>query len=166
MICAIADGRKTQTRRIAHDMSRWRNADVGDCLFIKEKVEAYRGPGGKVRLKYPSTGKTRYIKRPTNGGIYRTDRPLFMKRVSAQIWLKLLNVRRERLQSISPEDVYREGISIDHKDPLGLPHPSGVGGDMRLDFARAWDQINGRDAWRADPDVFVLTFELMERPDE
>jgi hypothetical protein len=44
---------------------------------------------------------------------------------------------------------------------------TGMLSDPRWDFQQLWDQINGKRGfpWKANPWVWVFTFEIAERPD-
>jgi hypothetical protein len=65
---------------------------------------------------------------------------------------RLLSIRHERLQDITEDDTAAEGIS---RRP----------GPYIFDFARLWDSINTKPStqWEDNPQVFVLTFELVTK---
>jgi len=86
---------------------------------------------------------------------------LFMPKWAARTWLKLTDVRIERLQDISEEDALAEGPGGGAKY-LGcydqtstywkLPAPI-------ANFGRLWDEINGKThPWSSNPWVWVLDF--------
>ena len=96
-----------------------------------------------------------------------------MPKEAARIFLKLTNVRCERLQDISEEDAVAEGI--ERYGPFGEfkgdPHPSG--GMMRFRayrkaaraFQDLWDSINAKKyPWKSNPWVWVYDFERIEKP--
>lgn len=98
---------------------------------------------------------------------------LFMPKEAARIFLKVTNVRCERLQDISEEDAIAEGI--ERYGPFGEfkgdPHPSG--GMMRFRayskaaraFQDLWDSINAKKhPWKSNPWVWVYDFERIEKP--
>lgn len=88
--------------------------------------------------------------------------PIFMPKWAARIWLRVTDLRVERVQEISEADAIAEGC----------PPASYVRTDIsrRLDdyrsgFAAQWDTINAKRGfgWDANPWVWVVTFETAER---
>lgn len=76
-----------------------------------------------------------------------------MRKEAARIWLKVTDVRMERLRDITWEDGYREG----------LENPAR--------FNDLWDStIKKKDlplyGWDANPWVWVIEFERTVKPDE
>ena len=105
---------------------------------------------------------------------------IHMPKEAARIWLRVKNVRVERLQNISNEDAISEGVMglggtfirehfkkyaeyydewekngklNNERPPLG-PHPIEK-------FAALWQSINGRESWDANPWVWVVEFEVL-----
>lgn len=96
---------------------------------------------------------------------------IHMPRWASRIVLEVTDVRVERLQAITPEDVAAEGATI-----LVAPDTRGVlvpvsrweeweatekraADAIRLQFADLWDGINGKRApWSSDPWVWVVSF--------
>lgn len=121
----------------------------GDRLYVRE---AYRLDRKYDHLK-PSevmdsvnfcgvqyeADKEYYDKRGFIPGRYRHAR--FMPRGVARIWLRVKEVRVERLQDITWEDAVAEGFK------------SGI------DFLAYWDSLHGSGAWLEDPWVWVIEFE-------
>jgi hypothetical protein len=77
---------------------------------------------------------------------------MFMPRWASRITLKVTGVRVERLNDISRGDAMAEGCPFPNmaKDP-----------DPRQWYAELWDQINGNDAWAANPWVWCVEFTLV-----
>lgn len=97
---------------------------------------------------------------------------LFMPKIISRIWLKVTNVRVERLLDISEADAIAEGI-ISHK---GVPgeYPSET---MYKDYLGTscvispihsyftlWDSINGAGSHKENGWVWVIEFERCEKP--
>ena len=75
-------------------------------------------------------------------------------REAARIFLRVTNVRCERLQEMERVDAYKEGFR------------KGLNGDMQA-FCRTWestikDADRKRYGWQADPWVWVIEFEKTE----
>lgn len=90
-----------------------------------------------------------------------------MPKDAARIWLRITDVRVERLQDISDKDAMREGIkSIDH----GAHWKNYVKNEISSfvcpshSFESLWQSINGEDSWKANPWVWVIEFERIEKP--
>jgi hypothetical protein len=83
---------------------------------------------------------------------------LFMPKDACRLWLKVINVRVERLNDISGEDAIQEGIIIDSMWPMAI-------GDAYRAYKTLWEKINGKGSWDINPWVFVYDFEVTnERP--
>lgn len=106
---------------------------------------------------------------------------IFMPRWASRMTLSVTDVRVERLQDISETDAAAEGIvrvasypmadsdlsdplvgyseeeawSHDPKDPLPIYE---LPGSAKAAYRRLWNQINGADAWKANPWVAAYTF--------
>lgn len=100
---------------------------------------------------------------------------IHMPKEAARIWLRVTDVRIERLNDISEDDARSEGI-LSHKDEFNrirykdyLADGSGYG-DPQTDyptvgmpicsFYTLWES-NGRDSWNANPWVWVVSFEVV-----
>jgi hypothetical protein len=96
----------------------------------------------------------------TSGDRWRS--PLFMPRWAARLWLRLVDVRVERLQEISGMDALAEGVEIlsgvDDRGPARL-HAA-----ARARFKELWDSLNARRGypWSSNCHVWVLSFERAE----
>ena len=88
---------------------------------------------------------------------------LHMPKEAARIWLKVTDVRVERLQDITSEQIGREGVEIEY--------PYVLNGEEKIyAFSNLW---NGtvkksdidRYGWDASPWVWVIEFERCEKPE-
>jgi hypothetical protein len=81
---------------------------------------------------------------------------IFMPRAASRITLEITEVRVERLQAISEEDLAAEGIQelID----AGVDHDG-----TPLDTYRVlWEGLNGRGSWDANPHVWCISFKRVD----
>ena len=90
---------------------------------------------------------------------------IHMPRWTARLLLDLLQVRVERLQSISREDAIAEGIVQLKDGGYGLPagdhyHSS----DPRQSYFSLWEAINGPGSVEANPWVWVVEFRRVQSP--
>ncbi len=95
---------------------------------------------------------------------------IFMPKEAARIFLKVTDVRVERLQDISEEDALAEGIKVIDKDEAYFDYEfngkNGHYATARGSFASLWQSINcKKHPWDSNPWVWVYTFERVEKPE-
>jgi len=85
---------------------------------------------------------------------------IYMPKVAARLWLRLTDVRVERVQDITEADAVAEGVT-----PCGEHATLCPDHCYRNEFAVLWNSINAKRgySWVSDPWVWVLTFER-EKP--
>ncbi len=82
---------------------------------------------------------------------------IFMPRWASRITLKITEIRVERVQEISYEDIRKEGIEKSITD---------VSLDMKLNFINLWDSINAKKGYGWDEKPWVWTIEFERIGDE
>ena len=150
--------------------------EPGDILYVREtwqcwrahRYEAtadvrFRAGGDDVRLQF-ANGNTDSIDRLdydtfvhkwfSHNGEWKPS--LFMPKVVARIWLKVTDVRVERLQDMTDDDAEAEGCFDYTSTALG--------------FFDVWDSTIkksdlDRYGWNANPWVWVIKFERCEKPE-
>ena len=154
----------------------------GDILYVRETWEhfeccccegdehgnCYREPQQSVLNK--SCGCYMYRATDEIYGDARWHPSIHMPKEAARIWLKVTDVRVERLQDITLDGCHREGINIETSavtdgETLNRNH------DFSLEkFEILWEStikksdIN-RYGWNANPWVWVIEFERCEKPE-
>lgn len=144
---------------------------IGDILYVRETwarlVTAKDGEMQSERYVYKATdtypfGESGYIVK------FRWKPSIHMPNEAARIWLKVTDVRVERLQKITEEQAVKEG-AIDNRGFIHSPddeydeiHTAGE------HFKKLWNStINKKDidscGWDANPWVWVIEFERKER---
>ncbi len=84
---------------------------------------------------------------------------IHMPRGVCRLELELLDVRVERLNSISEADAIAEGIERDPMFSDRWKNPNGVSFESPIDaYAALWESINGRGTWATNPWCWVLCF--------
>ena len=92
-----------------------------------------------------------------------------MPKAAARIWLRITDVRAERLQNISEEDAISEGIERNPKAPkeIMVCYKSYISNDYNVypcvSFSTLWQLINGRESWDQNPWVWVVSFEVVSK---
>lgn len=187
MVRAILDGRKTCTRRIIkaekvdnvlNSPARKSNPDIPDAQFIKCLVDMKYDPGDILYVRetwYKSPSRYMYRADYSNTERFYTDGKevsikwhpsIHMPKEAARIWLKVTDVRVERLQEITGQDVLKEGLNS-HVHPQA----SYFDGNQREMFEKLWNSTIkksdlDRYGWDASPWVWVIEFERCEKPEE
>lgn len=197
MVKAILDGRKTQTRRIVKQQPfhivgdmlspyRWYAADQGafcgdvereikcpygfpdDILWVREKfmkLDQNNFTSGRKHLYAADIHESKvaqYAKRLWRPSIH-------MPYEAARIFLRITDIRVERLQDISEDDACAEGITGDKHDELWKDYAMGNDPEAcrfiepSRSFKSLWNSINlKRASWESNPWVWVITFEKIE----
>ena len=185
MVRAILDGRKDATRRIVKgfipDDAVWGYTAFTPKGYISCRGTFADGYGEKF-FKLPcEPGDILYVretwKRAPNGYYYYEDwqrddiaditkwKPsIHMPKEAARIWLRVTDVRVERLQEITSEQISREGVEVEYPHVLN-------GEEKRYAFSTLWNSTVKKSdinyyGWNANPWVWVIEFEQCEKPKE
>lgn len=160
MVRAILDGRKSCTRRaIKPQPDEKHTYPLGFITDSTEKKEvgcfgfAVNEYGGSIQYVKPpyryAPGDILYVretwKKAPNGYFYYEDwlrndiadvtkwKPsIHMPKEAARIWLKVTDVRVERLQDITSEQISREGVEVEYPHVLN-------GEEKRYAFSTLWN---------------------------
>lgn len=160
----------------------------GDILYVREtwqcwrahRYEAtadirFRAGGDDVRLQF-ANGNTDSINRLdydtfvhkwfSHNGEWKPS--LFMPKEAARIWLKVMDVRVERLQEISEDGAKAEGANFKNGKNVGFEEKMNRTAIER--FAEIWNSTIkksdlDRYGWDANPWVWVIEFERCEKPE-
>lgn len=94
---------------------------------------------------------------------------IFMPKEAARIWLKVTDVRVERLQDITDDGAKAEGANWKNGRNVGWEEKMKRTATER--FAEIWDSTIkksdiDRYGWEANPWVWVIEFERCERPED
>jgi hypothetical protein len=202
MVQAIIDGRKTMTRRVVKPQPETSEAghwtwhgkphplagfsseqcmrDIlpiyarfkkGDIIYVRETFA-----GGETLLsncaEHPGYDEPYYYKADNPTLATKWIPSLFMPKSAARLFLKVTDVRVERLQDISEEDAIKEGVERELKRDgtswgAGLYYKDYLNAsvgfeDERESFRTLWISINGADSWARNDYVFVIQFEKIE----
>lgn len=190
MVRAILDGRKTCTRRvIKHNVDAILNSpyhvehpEVEDAWLIKKLCRPPYEPGdilyvretwgeGYAEGTYIYKADDKLAELPT---FKKTSKILYhpsihMPKEAARIWLKVTDVRVERLQDITDDGAKAEGANWKNGKNVGWEEKMRRTAVER--FAEIWNStIKKSDlyryGWVANPWVWVIQFERCEKPQE
>ena len=191
MVRAILDGRKSCTRRICKDANEYTVPDM-EFYNADKRTYAVHNFVDKEHTEQLSTaertcpictGDILYVretwKEAPKGYYYYEDwqrndiaditkwKPsIHMPKEAARIWLKVMNVRVERLQEISAESALAEGADKYIHTNGGLDENMTI-----TSFIGIWNSTIkksdlDRYGWDANPYVWVISFERCEKPTE
>ena len=207
MVRAILDGRKSCTRRICKDGNEYTVPDM-NFYNADRRTYAVHNYADKKHTDKLSTaerscpicpGDILYVretwKKAPNGYYYYEDwqkddiadvtkwKPsIHMPKEAARIWLKVTDVRVERLQEMKPVDVIKEGAYPDCWDCLNTYGESGSQccygteeqcsqcDEVMMEWEKLWNStIKKTDldsyGWEANQWVWVIEFERCEKPE-
>jgi hypothetical protein len=195
MVRAILDGRKSQTRRVVKERvstggtgkphspmvqhgglwlpNEWSPyGQPGDLLWVRETWKPMHHPRTmESYIRYKADGfKT--IKHNLKMDIPTRWKPsIHMPKAAARLWLRVKDVRVERVQDISFSDMLDEGID-DHcfgwdgiSDGQAAELCEKV---MKQRWIDLWNSINEKRGygWDVNPWVWVVSFERVEHSKE
>lgn len=172
MVRAILDGQKTVTRRVVKpqpalfgpNIFDWRAMKMpyrrSDILYVRETFFEYKG-----MYRYKADGNHLALNALIGGKEFFKWRPsIHMPKEAARIFLRVTNMRVERLQDITPEQIDAEGCKeYGYSAKTGELMPSSP-----VYFSIAWDgTIKPTDillyGWAANPWVWVIEFERISK---
>lgn len=133
----------------------------GDILYVRETL--YKSPSRYMyRADYSDTEKFFQDGKEVN---IKWRPSIHMPKEAARIWLKVTDVRVERLQKIDEDGVAKEGL-----EPRFKVKDKFSGDIARGRFLELWNSTIkksdlDRYGWYANPYVFVIEFERCEKPE-
>lgn len=192
MVRAILDGRKTCARRAVKQ--QWE--ECPHCKYVHNEY-IYDKLAENVycaRCGYPMAPERRspyqigdilyvretFIQAAAHTFWYKADdnswmpeglhwKPsIHMPKEAERIWLKVTDVRAERLHDITEDGIKNEGIRLKQKDCVSkFDYIS----ELYFLFSRLWDSTIkksdiDRYGWDANPYVFVIEFVKIDKPEE
>lgn len=195
LVAQIFAGNKTHTRRVIKTKLGWKLKEYKGCdgIYHNFENEISLSVQTSIKPKY-SVGETIYVKekliRNCCGGISFEDgdpigvtdwawkrdvlSPLFMPEKHARLFMRVTDVRVERLQDISEEDAVKEGVEYEtvvagvgcvpvksYKNYLTGKYEFST---ARESFFTLIASIHGQELLEGNPWVFVYEFERVEKP--
>lgn len=192
MVHAILAGRKTQTRRLLKlsNYNPSRTEKQPKVMTVKD-LKLYDGNGeliGDLIMKYGKPGDVLWVRESflinvigespylykassTISKFLKWKPSIHMPKEAARIFLKIKDIRVERLFDISATDAIAEGIAavdkindiVFYKDYRKNYQPSVLRHPIKS-FLSLWESINGVDSLNDNPWVWVIEFEKIEKP--
>jgi len=150
--------------------------EAGDILWVREsfcyvmREDSWLLEGMKSQYVHKSEVHSDWMEAARAKG-YRWTPSIHMPKVACKLWLKVADIKLERLHDITEEDAINEGIQF-----LGIIDGSGkrfsgwknylcksdndvLSFNNPIDsFRSLWISINGADSWKLNPWVWVIRF--------
>lgn len=169
---------KTQTRRLAWQMKYtdqpewqsgmtepkptiWQSVKPGDRLWVREtwgEVHSTSSPAGNPIDGYVLYRETDLEPEGWRSETFRWCRSIHMPRWASRLTLLVTATKMERVQMISNEDCWAEGIeprAVRRRSKYDdTPHP------LRQDFEGLWQSLHTKPGarWEDNPEVVAITF--------
>ena len=138
--------------------------EPGDILYVRETFFECKG-----RFHYKADGKHLVLNRVIGGKEFFKWQPsIHMPKEAARIFLRVTDVRVERLQEITPAGTRQEGIKNAEYNPECKDKSPWVLDEFELtQFSKLWNSTIpkkdlSRYGWNANPWVWVYEFERIE----
>lgn len=138
---------------------------VGEVVYVKEAWATEKRYDPFKPSELPYYPKIFYVSDgvgewPSNLSIGRLRFPLHLPEEFARYFIKITDVRAERLQEITEEDAIAEGCTI----MAGVTSGGSMGlASARYAYRELWNSINPKYPWESNPWVWVYTFTKAEQ---
>lgn len=156
----------------------------GDLLWVRESWRTYEAldktaPRSLIAgtgLVYEAGGRNFRHEHDLDGMGNKVRPGMFMPRWASRLTLRLTDVRLERVQATSREDIVAEGVAVPVHDGHAVIELTGksppakfltkdqlgdVGALLRAHWASLWENTNGVGAWERNAWCWALTFEVL-----
>ena len=194
MVRAILDGRKTCTRRVVKPMPKYFEVNENpvyiydaepamgriyppcqpeDVLYVRETWGTYTeswldADYFMYKADYPANATTYTHQEGNICDLPRWRPSIHMPKEAARIWLKVTDVRVERLQEITDDDAIAEGANWRNGKNVGFEEKMRRTAIER--FSEIWDSTIkksdlDRYGWQANPYVFAIEFVKIDKPE-
>lgn len=196
MVQAIIADRKTETRRtrgldlINKNPDDWELKGFGGnpsiekdrrpCAYFNKKesdtwtyvISPYGKPGNLLWVRETfilQDGIYKYLADNTDWkGIIKFKPSIHMPKTAARVWLKVIDIKVERLEYITETSAIAEGVQIgkgldnsnwylDYQTNLFQLFKA------KSSFNTLWRKINGEDSYNSNPWVWVVKFEVVSK---
>lgn len=194
MVRAILDGRKTCTRRVVKPTPKYFEVNEnpvyiydaepamgriyppcqpGDVLYVRETWGIYTeswldADYFMYKADYPANAATYTHQDGTICDLPRWRPSIHMPKEAARIWLKVTDVKVERVQEINEDEAKAEGANWKNGKNVGVEEKMRRTAVER--FSEIWDSTIkksdlDRYGWQANPLVWAISFERCEKPE-
>ena len=164
---AVLNGSKTMTRRVLRD-----NVPLGNWEETQKHLPYKVGEVVAIAQSYKEVYPNADFEMVGDGFMTESagwTNKMFVRADLMPHHIRITDVKVERLQDISDEDVLREGVwqFYDNKNLFYVSKAIGYAPDVAFPSAREafWyliDSISGKGTWESNPFVAAYSFELID----
>lgn len=184
MVRALFEGRKTMTRRLAQSQrkrknasdprgwnyiwipSPWQKVKIGDRVWVREN---WRPVGDGPLSETTEAADFMFYATASEAevAIHKWRPSIHMPRWASRLTLLVTGTKIERVQDISDDDVFLEGLlpwggfeegrRVFHSAVPGHEHEGDIAPGI---FGDLWTHLHGKESWDANPEVVALSFEV------
>lgn len=164
---AVLAGQKTMTRRVLKD-----NVSLGNWEETKKHLPYKVGEVVAIAQCYKKLYPNADFEMVGNGFMTESagcNNKMFVRANLMKRHIRITDVKVERLQDISDDDIMREGVwqSYDQKNLFYVSKSIGYALDVaflsaRKAFAYLIDMVSGEGTWNRNPWVVAYSFELVD----
>ena len=183
MTAAILNYRKNKTRRIGNGNP----PRVGDVFWVREPASVLRFDDINLRMtiRYKADGQKVDMDVPVRLYDFEKDSwPRWLEKKqgipngciteAARVFIRVTDVRQERLQDMPEDDVYDEGVRVIDDLYGGVRYcfdsvrGSSLCSDTKIGaFMKLWDSLAKKgEKWDDNPIIDVVTFEIIKEKEE
>jgi len=172
------EGTKTQTRRIIKPQPisiSWFEHQNGWCARVREDTGSAESPAYvMVPCPYGIVGDRMWVRETwakrgeMQSAIFKAEEKraigaygcvkwkpsIHMPKWACRTWLEITEIRVQRLQEISEDDCYAEGLQRGMVDDRSDA--------MQSWYRELWESINGPGSWATNPWVWAITFRKVQ----
>lgn len=145
--------------------------EIGSIIYVRETWAELINGHNERYFAYKADG----IPNKSDVGDWNWRPSIHMPKAAARIFLRITDIKVERLQDISEEDAVAEGVQQDvpveknfqikkryrhYSDPT-IHHCE----DAKSSFRSLWRSIYGTESWESNPWVWSISFTRVDKPE-
>jgi hypothetical protein len=143
-------------------INKWSKYHIGDILYVRETFANTWTPDGEEGFAYKADGEPSKFPYWGNANQCKDEvwiPSIHMPRVAARIFLKVTDVRIERIRATTAGDCKKEGVKLDFDITDIFTADEYIEG-----FKKIWDSIYQKqgDGWDENPWTWVFEFEKLD----
>jgi hypothetical protein len=153
---------------------------VGDVLWVRENYKLYINYDNQVYVQFEGretfdvynkkdislSTLQKIVARKLKPNEWHSCPSIHLYKEFASIFLKITDIRVERLQDIGEQEAVKEGISNNETKYYDYLRKEFITESAYHSFFTLWESINGEASWDANPWVWVIKFEQIEKPED
>lgn len=141
--------------------ARWSN-DHSNIVYQDDPDFAGLAGQNTALNKLRANAQTADLMEPV--GYWQKCSPYYMRKEHARLWLEIINIGVERVQEITADDAFNEGVRVDN-----APIVAGIrvheNKPLIEEFKTLWNSINKKRGygWDVNPYVWVIEFKRINQ---